>query len=100
MSDSRESTTDEKVAVNGEKDTTVHHDNSRKSFFSRRKSQFSIDGKYEKEKNGDVTTEVTPAEREVPPISFTQLFRYPFFFPECLWILTFLQLFNTVRNLH
>lgn len=96
MSDSRDSTTDEKV--NDERGTTAHHGNFRKSFFSRRKSQLPVDEKDEKEKGGDVTTEVTPAEREVPPISFTQLFRYPFFLPECLWILTFLQLFDTVRN--
>ena len=88
MSDSRASTTDEKVTINDEKGTTAHRDNSSKGFFSRRKSQLPVDEKDEKEKNGDVTTEVTPAERVVPPISFTQLFRYPFSFPECLLILT------------
>jgi ATP-binding cassette subfamily B (MDR/TAP) protein 1 len=100
MSDSRGSTSDEKAAVNDEKGTTAHHDNSRKSFFSRRKSQLPVDEKDEDEKNGDVATEVTPAEREVPPISFTQLFRYPFFLPECPWILIFFQFFDTVRTLH
>lgn len=88
MSDSRASTTDEKVAISDEKGTTAHRDNSSKGFFSRRKSQLPVDEKDETEKNGDVTTEVTPAERVVPPISFTQLFRYPFSLPECLWILT------------
>lgn len=101
MSDSRASTTDEKVTINDEKGTTAHRDNSSKGFFSRRKSQLPVDEKDEKEKNGDVTTEVTPAERVVPPISFTQLFRYPFSFPECLLILTnffFLSVFRRHSN--
>ena len=98
MSDSRASTTDEKVTINNEKGTTAHRDNSSKGFFSRRKSQLPVDEKDEKEKNGDVTTEVTPAERVVPPISFTQLFRYPFSFPECLLILTNFFFFSVFRR--
>ncbi|KAF8957257.1 multidrug resistance protein 1 [Flammula alnicola] len=66
MVDSRPSSTDEKA--------TVVDEPKSKGFFSRKKAA----AKDVKDENneGDVSTEVKPVEREIPAISFTELFRY------------------------
>ncbi|KAF8957254.1 P-loop containing nucleoside triphosphate hydrolase protein [Flammula alnicola] len=66
MVDSRPSSTDEKATVVAEPKS--------KGFFSRKKAPQDV--KDEKNEEGDVSTEVTPVEREIPAISFTELFRY------------------------
>jgi ATP-binding cassette subfamily B (MDR/TAP) protein 1 len=68
MVDSRPSSTDEKALVIDE--------SKHKGFFSRRKSALMDDEKNDDEKgHGDIPTVDKPAEQEIPPISFTQLFR-------------------------
>ncbi|KAF8952133.1 hypothetical protein BDZ97DRAFT_1931229 [Flammula alnicola] len=64
--DSRPSSTDEKA--------TVIDEPRSKGFFSRKKAA----AKDVKDENneGDVSMEVKPVEREIPAISFTELFRY------------------------
>ncbi|KAF8991424.1 P-loop containing nucleoside triphosphate hydrolase protein [Cyathus striatus] len=66
MSESRHSSTDEKV--------TVVQERRKSSFFSRKKD-VSKPGVEENEKGGDAAV-VTPAEPDVPPISLLQLFRF------------------------
>jgi len=77
MVKSRPSSTDEKAVV---ADESKH-----KGFFTRRKSAILPDTHEHDEKNHDVKshaqhddafTEDKPAEREIPPVSFTELFRY------------------------
>jgi len=68
MVDSRPSSTDEKA--------TVVDDSKSKGFFSRKKSAKAEDITNEKTHEDDESsTDVKPAVREVPPISFTELFR-------------------------
>lgn len=60
----------------GEKSTLAAND-SPKGFFSRRKKPQQQPELVEKEKPDPDAAEVTvKAEEEVPPVSFTQLFRY------------------------
>ena len=68
MADSRPSTADEKL----EATTAATH--KHKGFFSRKKPSTTIDDNID-EKGGNITTEVKPTVPEVPPISFSQLFR-------------------------
>ncbi|KAF8158097.1 P-loop containing nucleoside triphosphate hydrolase protein [Crassisporium funariophilum] len=70
MADSRPSSENEKA--------TVVDEVKPKGFFARRKAAKAAKASDENlnEKNGDVTTEVKPVVPEVPPISFTQLFRF------------------------
>ncbi|KAF4617465.1 hypothetical protein D9613_006094 [Agrocybe pediades] len=70
MVDSRPSSTDEKV--------TVVDEPKSKGFFSRKKPTAKA-GNVKNEKtheDDESSTDVKPAVREVPPISFTELFRY------------------------
>jgi len=71
MVKSRPGSTDEKVVVTDE--------SKHKGFFTRRKSTISPDTHEHDEKShaqdGDVFTEDKPAEREIPDVSFTELFR-------------------------
>ena len=68
MADSRPSTADEKL------ETTPAVAHKHKGFFSRKKPSTTIDDNID-EKGGNIITEVKPTVPEVPPISFTQLFR-------------------------
>ena len=68
MADSRPSTSDEKIE---ETTTAVHKHNG---FFSRKRPATTVDDNID-EKGGNLTTEVKPTVPEVPPISFSQLFR-------------------------
>ncbi|TFK40835.1 P-loop containing nucleoside triphosphate hydrolase protein [Crucibulum laeve] len=64
MSDSRPNSTDEKATVVAEQ--------PKRGLFARKKAENPA----KDEKNGDSTTEVAPIEPEIPPVSFTQLFRF------------------------
>lgn len=74
MVDSRPSSADEKALVIDE--------SKPKGFFSRKaaKSADANDEKNHDEKShaqhGDVSTEEKPAERELSPVAFTEMFRY------------------------
>jgi ATP-binding cassette, subfamily B (MDR/TAP), member 1 len=68
MADSRPSTADEKSVA------SPAAANKLKGFFSKKKPSTTIDDNID-EKGGDITTEVKPTVPEVPPISFSQLFR-------------------------
>jgi len=65
MADSRPSTDEKAADVVEEKP---------EGFFARRKAANANNEKNHGQQ-GEVSTEVKPVEREVPPISFTQLFR-------------------------
>ncbi|CAA7271334.1 unnamed protein product [Cyclocybe aegerita] len=67
MVDSRPSSTDEKATVVGDKP---------KGFFSRKKAAKVHPDDTPNEKNGDASAEVKPAESDIPPVSFFELFRY------------------------
>jgi hypothetical protein len=74
MVDSRPSSTDEKALVIDE--------SKPKGFFSRKAAVKSADANDEKNhdekshaQHGDVFTEEKPAERELSPVSFTEMFR-------------------------
>ena len=73
MADSRPSTgvTDEKFEATAAARPVPH---KHKGFFSRKKPSTVVNDNIN-EKGGEITTEVKPTVPEVPPISFSQLFR-------------------------
>ena len=88
MADSRPSSTDEKA--------TVVMEHKSKGFFSRNKT--AADDEKGSIDDGNVV-EVKETSKDIPPISFTELFRCVSRALSCEHVLIVLQLFNTVREI-
>ena len=73
MADSRPSTADEKLDATAAAPRPPH---KHKGIFSRKKPSTALDDNID-EKGGNITTEVQvkPTVPEIPPVSFSQLFR-------------------------